>query len=77
MNKSLSKAIMVRTRLRNIFLKNRTEENKTNYTEQRNDLNLSVENICYNKKFWKLVKPLLSNKIISSEMINLVDGTKI
>ena len=77
MNKSLSKAIMVRTRLRNIFLKNRTEENKTNYNKQRNDLNLSVENICYNKKFWKLVKPLLSNKIISSEMINLVDGTKI
>ena len=68
---------MVRTRLRNIFLKNRTEENKTNYNKQRNDLNLSVENICYNKKFWKLVKPLLSNKIISSEMINLVDGTKI
>ena len=77
MKKSLSKAIMVRTRLKNIFLKNRTEENKTNYNKQRNDLNLSVENICYNKKFWKLVKPLLSNKIISSEMINLVDGTKI
>ena len=32
-NKSLSKAIMVRTRLRNIFLKNRSEENKINYNK--------------------------------------------
>ena len=30
-NKSLSKAIMVKTKLRNIFLKNRCEENKINY----------------------------------------------
>ena len=29
--------------------------------------NLSVEYICENKKFWKVVKPLLSNKIMSSE----------
>ena len=36
MNKSLSKAIMVRTRLRNIFLKNRSEENKINFNKQRN-----------------------------------------
>ena len=28
MNKNLSKAIMLRTKLKNIFLKNRTEENK-------------------------------------------------
>ena len=36
MNKSLSKAIMVRTRLRNTFLKNRSEENKINYNKQGN-----------------------------------------
>ena len=36
MNKFLSKAIMVRTRLRNIFLKNRSEENKINFNKQRN-----------------------------------------
>ena len=36
MNKSLSKAIMVRTRLRNIFLKNSKKENKINYNKQRN-----------------------------------------
>ena len=37
----------------------------------------SVENLCDNKKFWKVVKPLLSNKIMSSEKIRLVEGTKI
>ena len=36
MNKNLSKPIMLRTKLRNIFLKNRTEENKNRYTKQRN-----------------------------------------
>ena len=36
MNNNLSKAIMVRTKLRNIFLKNRTDENKNRYTKQRN-----------------------------------------
>ena len=36
MNKSLSKAIMVRTRLRKIFLKNRSEENIISYNKQRN-----------------------------------------
>ena len=34
--KDLSKAIMKRSRLRNNFLKNRTEQNKTLYTKQRN-----------------------------------------
>ena len=39
--------------------------------------NLSVENVCDNKKFWKVVKPLLSNKIMSGEKITLVAGNKI
>ena len=81
---------MVRTRLRNIFLKNESEENKINYNKQRNLCvtllrkgkreyyqNLSVENVCDNEKFWKVVKTLLSNKIMSSEKITLVEGTKI
>ena len=90
MNKSLSKAIMSRTRLKNIFLQNRTKENKINYNKQRNLCvtllqiskreyyqSLSVENICHNEKFWKVVKSLLSNKIMSNENIKVVDGTKI
>ena len=29
------------------------------------------------KKFWRVVKPLLSNKIISNEKITIVEGDKI
>ena len=36
MNKTLSKAIMQRSKLRNLFLKKRTEENRNNYVKQRN-----------------------------------------
>ena len=36
MNKSLSKAIILRTKLRDKYLKNRSNENKTNYLKQRN-----------------------------------------
>ena len=36
MNKSLFKAVMLTVKLRNIFLKNRTEENKGRCTKQRN-----------------------------------------
>ena len=36
MDKTLSKAIMLRTNLRNKFLKNRSNENKINYVKQRN-----------------------------------------
>ena len=39
--------------------------------------NLSIENVWDNKKFCKVVQPLLSNKIMSSEKIALVEGTKI
>ena len=90
MNKDLSKAIMVRTRLRNIFLKNGTEENKINYNKQRNLCvsllrkskrdycqNLNVNSVCDNEKFWKVVKPLLSNKVVSNEKITLVEKTEI
>ena len=35
-NKDLSKAIMTRTKLRNIFLQNKSEENKIRYTKQGN-----------------------------------------
>ena len=66
MNKSLSKAIMVRTRLRNIFLKNRNKENKINYSKQRNLCvtllrkskreyyqNLREDKVCVKKNFGK------------------------
>ena len=36
MNKTLSKVIMQRSKLRNLFPKKRTEENRNNYVKQRN-----------------------------------------
>ena len=90
MNKTLSKAIMQRSKLRNIFLKNRTEENRNNYAKQRNLCvtllrknkrefygNLSEKKLCDNKKFGGVVKPVLSNKVVSNEKITLVEQDNI
>ena len=75
MTRKLKKAIMIRSRLRNTFLKHQTNENKENYRKRRNFCvnllrkekknffeNLVTKNISDNKVFWKTVKPLLSDK---------------
>ena len=90
MNKTLVKAIMVRSKLRNVFLKNKTEQNRNNYSKQGNICvtllrkskreyfgNLNEKSLCDNKKFWSVVKPLLSNKVVSNEKIILVENDKI
>ena len=69
---------MKRTRFRNQFLKNRTDEKKSRYTKQRNycfslfiktktryHSNLDEKSVTDNKVFWKTVKPFLSDKITS------------
>ena len=79
MNKTLQKAVMTRYRLRNKFLKNKTQSNETAYKKQRNYCvslfrkekksffeNLDTKNITDNKKFWKTVKPFLANKFSSN-----------
>ena len=89
-NKSLSKVIMLRRNLRNKFLKNKSNENKTNYLKQRNRCvsllrktkreyysNLDEKNICDNKAFWKIVKPILSKKIMSNQRITLIENDEI
>ena len=50
MNKTLSKANMNRSRLRNKYLKHPTIINKSNYKKQRN------------KQFWRNTKPFFSEK---------------
>ena len=90
MNKTLSKAIMLRTNLRNKFLKNRSNENKTNYVKQRNHCvsllrktkreyysNLDEKKICDNKTFWKIVKLMLSKEIKSNERITLIENGEV
>ena len=90
MTKQLSKEIMKRSRLRNNFLRNRTEENKILYNRQRNccvsllrkskrgyHKNVNIKNVTDNKQFWKSVKPLLSGKSHMRDRINLSDKGKI
>ena len=80
--KDISMAIMLRTKLINQFLKNRTLQTKTKCNNQRNICvslvkktkrnyyeNLDLKNINDNKKIRTTVKPLFSNKIKSAENI--------
>ena len=89
MNKALSKATMLRT-LRNKFLKNRSNENKTNYVKQRNHCvsllrktkteyysNLDEKKFCDGKTIWKIVKPMLSEKIKSNKRTTLIENDEI
>ena len=80
---------MKRTKLRNTFLKERTDETKKRYTSPRNYCVLLLKKTAkdyYNslnekdvsdKTFWKTVKPFLSNKIVSKEQILLVENDEI
>ena len=86
MNNEISKAIMTRTSLRNSFLKNRSNRNRDLFRKERNlclslirkskkdySSNLNEKQIADNKRFWKTVKPFLSNKVQYSERINLTE----
>ena len=87
MTKDLSKEIMIRSRLRYKYLNDKSEENRLLYTQQRNKCvsllrktktnyygNLNEKDITGNKKFWKTVKPLLSDKSKSSDKIHLSEN---
>ena len=90
MNKTLSKAVMNRSRLRNKFLKNPSNVNKIKYTKYRNYCtslfkkekkayynNLDMKSIADNRKFWKTIKPLFSDKHFGTNNISLLDGDEI
>ena len=90
MSRAVSKEITTRTRLRNNFLKDRSEENKRTYSKQRNYCvsllrkskseyfgNLNEKKISDNKTFSKTIKPFLSDKITSTQKITLIEKEKI
>ena len=90
MNKRLSKAVMTRSRLRNKFTKDPTDENRAIFTRYRNYCtglfrrekklyynNLDPKLVTDNRKFWKTVKPLFSDKHFSSNKITLLEGDEI
>ena len=89
-NKELSKAIMTRTKLRNIFLQNKSEENRIRYARQRNFCvsllrktkkeyyqNLNEKSVIANKSFWKTVKPFLSDKTHGNDKIHLIENDEL
>ena len=78
--KDLRKALMLRSRLQNIFLKERSLESKKAYKKQRNNFvkmvkkakrvhfqNIILSEITDNKKFWKTVSPLFGNKVKTNQ----------
>ena len=88
--KDLSKAIMKRSKLRNNYLKNKTDANRMLYKKQRNYCvsllrksktnyyaNLDAKKVSDNKLFWKVIKPSLSDKSCAKEQINLVEKGEI
>ena len=81
---------MKRSRVRKKFLRKKTEEIRKLYVKQRNKWvfllkkakkqyyqHLDEKNVTDNKKFWKTVKPLLSDKPVSTEKINLTENKKL
>ena len=73
--KQLRKAIMHRSRFKNVFNKNHTPKTWDTYKNQRNFCvnflgktkkeyfeNINVKDVNNNKKFWKTIKPFFSNK---------------
>ena len=79
MTKALRKPIMVRSKLKNKYNKNRTEENWGIYKKQRNFCvnllrktkkdyfnDLNIKNITDNKAFWKTIKPYFPSKGLNS-----------
>ena len=87
--KNLRKAIMKRSKLRNKYLRERTNEAKSLYSKQRNvcvsDLrknkedyfeNLNNKIVTDNRKFWKTINPFFSEKAFHRERITLKESNK-
>ena len=87
--KELRKAIMLRSKLRNQFLKTKSQELKMKYNQQRNLCvsitrkakrsyyeNLDLRDITDSITFWATVKTLFSSKIKSTEYITLEENGK-
>ena len=84
--KDLRKGIMLRSRRRNIFLKEKSLELKKTYDKQRNICirmvkkvkkehfqNINLSDIADNKKLWTTVSRLFGNKVKSNHKINLIE----
>ena len=86
MTKTLRKAIMTRSKLRNRYNQLRTPENWKSYKKQRNFCvnlykktkkdyfnSLEINKLKDNKHFWKTIKPFFSDKGINSQKSILIE----
>ena len=90
MSKTLRKAIMRRSALKNRYYRDRLPESERAFKKQRNYTtkllkkekkryyySLNVNNYTDNKKFWNTVKPLFSNYNGGSKTITIVDDDNV
>ena len=90
MSKALRKAIMMRSRMKNLYLKNKTDLNWSNYKTQRNFCTnllrktkkeyfskLDIIKISDSKKFWKTIKPFFSDKGLNCNKMMLSENDQI
>ena len=84
MTKALRKAIMHRSKLKNIFHKTRAKEDWNNYKKQNNFCvnllrntkkdyfqKLNIKYLTGNKKFWETIKSFFNNKGLNSNKLLL------
>ena len=89
-NRPLRKAIMLRSKLKNCYLKDKNPDSLHKYKIQCNICtnllrkakreyfsNLKCSVVKDNKNFWKSIKPIFSDKYICSERITLIDDNNI
>ena len=90
MNTILRKAIMKRTQLQNKYYKSKTLDDRDAFKKQRNYVSrlykkqrkrfynsIDLRNFTDNRKFWKNVNPLFSDKSKSQNKITLVENDNI
>ena len=90
MNKTLRKAIMRRSHLRKKYNKNKNDSNLKLYKKQRNQCvkllrkakmsyykNLDTTMIYDNRKFWRTVKPLFSDKVQVPTSLTLLENNNL
>ncbi|XP_057310091.1 uncharacterized protein LOC130648087 [Hydractinia symbiolongicarpus] len=88
--KAVRKEIMIRSRFKNIYNKHPSIKNWENFKRQRNKCvtvcrdakriyytSLNMNNIFDNKKFWKTVKPIFSNKCVKDTVQVIVENDQI
>ena len=89
MTKALRKAMMHRKKLRNRYIKSRTEDNLKAFKTQRNFCvkllrkmkydyyrNLVLGGLADNRKFWRTVKPVFSNEVQANSSLTLMEDGK-